>query len=113
MWRVDAAGEQYTERIRSLESELTTGSKPAALEPIYSELAALRAHLSSGIGLGGRSRKLASPGERARSAVTQRIKAALKRITEIHPTLGEHLQRSLRTGTFGVYSPFEPVIWQL
>jgi TolB-like protein/Tfp pilus assembly protein PilF len=109
----DAAREQYTERIRSLEGELSAGSKPAALEPIYSELAALRAHLSSGVGLGGRSRKLAAPGERARSAVTQRIKSALKRITEIHPTLGEHLQRSLRTGTFCVYAPSEPVIWQL
>ncbi|TWH28374.1 hypothetical protein [Isoptericola variabilis] len=44
-------------------------------------------------------------GDRARSAVTQRIRAAIRRIGEHHPELGEHLRTSVTTGTFCSYRP--------
>jgi hypothetical protein len=66
------------------------------------------------VGLGGRTRKAASVAERARINVTKRLKIALRKISEQHPTLGEHLAQTIRTGTFCVYkpSPHQPVTWQ-
>ena len=43
--------------------------------------------------------------ERARTAVTARIKDSIRRIGGAHPELGRHLARSVRTGTFCVYEP--------
>ena len=43
--------------------------------------------------------------ERARSAVTKRIKAAIKKIGEHHPALGYHLTRVIKTGRQCVYIP--------
>ncbi|HEU4420905.1 MAG TPA: hypothetical protein VFR67_00005, partial [Pilimelia sp.] len=37
--------------------------------------------------------------ERARKAVTARIRDAIRRITDAHPELGTHLDRTIRTGT--------------
>lgn len=56
-----------------------------------------------------------SADERARLAVTQRVKAALKRIAAVHPALGRHLKRSIKTGTFCAYvpNPEQPISWLL
>ena len=43
--------------------------------------------------------------ERARSAVTWRIRNAIKKIGQAHPRLGRHLENAVRTGTFCVYQP--------
>jgi hypothetical protein len=43
--------------------------------------------------------------------VTWRIRDALARIEAVHPELGQHLRRSVRTGTFCVYAPNDPVDW--
>lgn len=127
----DVARDAYSARIRELERTIaantatsnTTGSDGAAatnetadhaaLDDVRQELDVLRAHLKSGIGLGGRARKLAAPSERARSAVTQRLKAAIKRVAESHPAMAEHLQQCLRTGTFCSYVPPRSLEWQL
>jgi hypothetical protein len=43
--------------------------------------------------------------ERARKAVTARIRDAIRRITDAHPELGAHLDRTVRTGTTCRYEP--------
>jgi hypothetical protein len=43
--------------------------------------------------------------ERARKAVTARIRDAIRRIADAHPELGTHLDRTIRTGTFCQYEP--------
>jgi hypothetical protein len=43
--------------------------------------------------------------------VTARIKDAIRRIGDADPELGRHLSRSIRTGTFCVYDPDQPVRW--
>jgi hypothetical protein len=48
----------------------------------------LVAELAHAAGLGGRARRLGDPGERARSAVTARIRDTIRRIAERHPALG-------------------------
>ena len=51
--------------------------------------------------------------ERARAAVTMRIRAALLRIEKEHPALGRHLARSIRTGTVCRYDPEVLTRWML
>ena len=76
------------------------------------ELDQIVAVLSGALGLGGRSRALGSAAERARSAVTWRIRSGVKKIAKAHPQLGRHLESAVRTGTFCVYQPERPVDWQ-
>ena len=56
-------------------------------------------HLAAALGLGGRSRR-AEPAERARSAVTQRVRTTIRRLGDEHPELGRHLEASIKTGTY-------------
>ena len=60
---------------------------------------------SRAVGLGGRDRRAASASERARVSVTRAIRQAMARIGEHHPQLGEHLSRTIRTGTYCAYLP--------
>jgi tetratricopeptide (TPR) repeat protein len=61
--------------------------------------------LARAVGLGGRDRRAGSASERARAGVTRAIRHAIARIGEHHPQLGEHLKRSVRTGTYCTYAP--------
>lgn len=57
------------------------------------------------------ARRAGGSAERARSAVTRRIREAIRRVTDVHPTLGAHLRRAVRTGRWCAYEPDEPVRW--
>ncbi len=61
----------------------------------------------------GRSRLLGDQSERARKAVTARIRDILRRIERVHPGLAAHLRASVTTGTRCSYSPPAPVTWRL
>ena len=65
----------------------------------------LVAELARAFGLGGRDRRAASASERARAGVTRAVRHAIARIGEHHPPLGEHLSRTIRTGTYCAYLP--------
>jgi tetratricopeptide (TPR) repeat protein len=65
----------------------------------------LTRELARAVGLGGRDRRAASASERARSGVTRAIRQGIARIGEHHPQLGEHLKRTVRTGTYCAYAP--------
>jgi len=58
-------------------------------------------------------RGLADPGdsERARKAVTNRIRQTIARIGELHPELGRHLLNSVHTGVRCAYTPERLVRW--
>ena len=49
--------------------------------------------------------------ERARKAVTNRIRQTLVRITSVHHVLGMHLRNAVHTGTRCVYTPERPTRW--
>jgi hypothetical protein len=70
------------------------------------------AQVSAATGLGGRSRRLGDPSERARKAVTARIHDVIGRIADIHPALGAHLRATVTTGLYCAYSPPTPTTWQ-
>jgi hypothetical protein len=65
----------------------------------------LASELARAVGLGGRDRRASSTSERARVSVTRAIRQAISRIREHHPRLGEHLDRTIRTGTTCAYLP--------
>jgi hypothetical protein len=71
--------------------------------------------LARAVGLGGRDRRVGSASERARASVTRAIRQAMARIREDHPTLGAHLDRAIRTGTYCSYlpDPRVPLVWKL
>ncbi len=71
--------------------------------------------LARAFGLGGRDRRAASASERARAGVTRAVRHAINRIAEHHPQLGEHLSRTIRTGTYCAYlpDPRAPAAWKL
>ena len=71
--------------------------------------------LSRAFGLGGRERLAGSSSERARASVTRAVRSAMRRIGERDPHFGEHLNRTIRTGSCCVYlpDPRVPVSWQL
>jgi tetratricopeptide (TPR) repeat protein len=71
--------------------------------------------LSRAVGLGGRARRAGSMSERARAAVTRALRQSMARVGQHHPQLGEHLDRTIRTGTYCSYLPDSraPGGWQL
>lgn len=73
----------------------------------------LLAELSGGLGLGGRVRGTGGAAERARTSVTRSLRYALARLTEQDRTVGEHLGRTVRTGSYCAYlpDPVTPITW--
>jgi tetratricopeptide (TPR) repeat protein len=71
--------------------------------------------LSRAVGLSGRGRRAGDASERARAAVTRAVRQAMARIDEQLPELGEHLDRTIRTGTYCSYQPDPraPADWDL
>jgi hypothetical protein len=63
----------------------------------------LRRELARGFGIDGRGRRACAAAERARTAVRRAIQTALGRIAAPGPKLAEHLERSVRTGTYCAY----------
>jgi DNA-binding CsgD family transcriptional regulator len=57
--------------------------------------------------------KAASDSERARPAVSKRLRAVIARIKDYHPTLGYHLSTSIKTGYACAYlaDPSRPAVW--
>src|SRR5207248_3252927 len=83
-----------SERLGELEGEAAQADAAGDAERsarIAVERDALVEQLSAAYGLGGRVRRAGSPAERARTAVTARIKASVDRIARGHPELGRHL----------------------
>jgi len=53
-----------------------------------------------------------SDAERARKAVTARLRDAIARVRNVHPELGAHLAGAISTGLTCVYKPERPIRWK-
>lgn len=112
----DQARAAYQRRIEALKAERAEAAEYGDLDRAAraeDEMDFIARELAAAFGLGGRARKAADTGERARKAVTNRIKDAITKIESVHPTLGRHLANAIRTGTYCAYDPERPVDWQL
>jgi len=94
--------------------EAEEGGDPQRAALLRSEILGLAESLASGLGRSAVDPAIEAIARRARWAVTKRIKDALKRISQVHPPLGDHLSLRIRTGTICRYvpDPREPVDWQ-
>jgi class 3 adenylate cyclase len=107
----------YKQRLSELREELAEAQTFHDLgqsEQLATEIDFLTHELTSALGLGGRARRVGSPAERARVNVTRAIKLALRKITDHHPALGQHLATTIKTGVYCSYTPDTrlPVMWQ-
>ncbi len=69
------------------------------------EIEQLEAELVGAFGLGGRPRTSHDAAEKARVNVRRSISRAVSSISSVNPALGDHLDRSVRTGRFCCYDP--------
>ena len=112
------AKDAYRRRLAEIEEDIEEAHTLGDIErekQADAERDFLLRELSRAVGLGGRDRPAGSSSERARASVTRAVRSAMLRIGEHDPHLGEHLDRTIRTGTFCVYlpDPRVPVAWQL
>ena len=94
----DKARKQYQKKIIELQSEIREAeqrSDSVALEKLQVEYDRLIDHLSKALGLKGKARQAGSTVEKARSAVTWRIRKAIARIEQCLPNLGAHLSNAI------------------
>jgi tetratricopeptide (TPR) repeat protein len=111
----DTARREYEQRVRDLQAVIDTAEADndyVRADFARVELDAIVDQLTSTLGLGGRRRRASGSAERARSAVTQRLRATIRRLGETNPALGRHLEVSIITGTYCSYKPEHPVTWQ-
>jgi len=112
----EQARKAYQARIVELQHEIDQArddNDGARAERAELELDALVEQLSEAFGLGGRSRTTGSSSERARTAVTYRVRAAIRKLDQLHPELGRHLANSVRTGTWCAYRPENDLRWTI
>ena len=105
----------YQQRLADLEGELAEAEENAdlgRLERLRAERSMLAAELAAALGLGGRARFAGDPAERARKAVTMRIRAAISAVAAQDDALARHLRNAIRTGRLCSYQPEETVSWR-
>jgi hypothetical protein len=108
-WLDDEAKRAYRARLAELEDELAEAERFNDVERAArarEERELIGRELARAVGLGGRDRPAGSAAERARVNTTRAIRAAIRRIEEeCDASLGRHLDRAVRTGTFCAYDP--------
>ncbi len=102
----------YRARLTQLRARLDaaddTGDRAASARA-QAEIDALMAELGRAVGLGGRDRPIGSAAEKARLNVTRAIRAAIGRIGQPFPVLGEHLTACVHTGMSCSYLADDPL----
>jgi len=104
----------YRSRLTELALELEQAEQRGDaewFERVRAEQEALRVHLGQITGLGGRVRTEASPAERARKAVSARIRDAITKMGGHDPELAAHLIAAVSTGATCRYQPELLVTW--
>jgi hypothetical protein len=114
---IDATARRaYESRIRDLQADVDAAEADndyVRAERAQAELDALIDHLSAALGQGGRTRRAGDTAEKARSAVTQRLRATIRRLEDLHPELGRHLRASVITGIYCSYRPERAITWRV
>lgn len=109
---------EYRRRVEDLRADIAEAeawNDPERAARGREELVFVTHELAGAVGLGGRDRKAASASERARLSVTRAIRSAMDRLRDLDPSLGAHLDATVRTGTYCAYTPDPrvPVRWEV
>jgi hypothetical protein len=109
------ATKQYASRLRSLSEQLKVARQnndQGTIDAIETEARWIESELDEARGRGSAaSRDLAA--ERARVNVRNNISSLLKRIHRYDPSLGRHLDASIKTGRFCEYRPETRTSWEI
>jgi hypothetical protein len=106
----------YGRRLDELHGQLEASEANNDLghaERARKEIDFLETEVSSATGLGRLARDPSAPAEKARKAVSKRIRSEINRIAAYHDQLGRHLRASVRTGTYCSYAPAEATEWRI
>lgn len=99
----------YRRRLSEIEEEIADAERQGDLgraARASNEREIVVRELSRAFGIGDRERPTSgSAAERARVSVTRAIRQVLSRIAEYHPSLGAHLDHSIKTGAYCSYAP--------
>jgi hypothetical protein len=114
----EEAKAQYKDKLEELQEELAKAEKnndPGAKEKAQHKTAAIEQAVAEAYGIGGRDRKTASLGEKARVNVTKLIRTALENIGTHRESLFLHLNNCIKTGRYCSYQPdlSHPISWGL
>ena len=110
----EKARKQYQKKIIELQNEIEEAEQYSdfnQLEKLQEQYDRLIDHLSVSLNLKGQARKTGGAVEKARAAVTWRIRNAIARIEQQHPMLGAHLSNAIKTGTLCSYKPDREIQW--
>lgn len=114
---IDArAKKEYQRKILDLQEEIQfheSSNDFIRAEEIQAQYDQLVDHLSQSLGLQGQIRTTGRTIDKARSAVTWRIRSAISRIEKVHPSMGKHLNNAVKTGTLCSYLPEKNTEWEL
>jgi len=105
---------EYQNKIQHLLIEIDDAKELQNFElmsKLQEEYDILVEHLTQSLGLDNKPREIGSSVEKARSAVTWRIRSAIKKIKSAHPELAKHFSNSISTGTFCSYKPEFEIQW--
>jgi tetratricopeptide (TPR) repeat protein len=103
--RAKAAYRQRLEELREEIAEAERYNDGERAGRLSEERDAIAQQLKAALRPGGRDRQMTPYAERARLAVTQGVRSAIRRIQSGHPTLGRHLMAAVKTGYFCAYRP--------
>ena len=77
------------------------------------ELSSLQKQLRQVIGIGGRTRRVQGPAEKARTSISQALNRVEGQLAEILPALAGHLKHSVKRGASFSYEPEEVIEWKI
>lgn len=110
----EQAMKEYKAKLRSLKIQICDAEEMGLYQKadeLKGDYDALVEHLSQVTGLSNSIRKTGSSIEKARAAVTWRVRSSIKKIEKVHPQLAKHLTNSIKTGTCCSYEPETPHEW--
>ncbi|WP_285655373.1 tetratricopeptide repeat protein [Allomuricauda sp. NBRC 101325] len=110
----EKAKKEYKQQALKLQVAISDAEEIGLYEKadaLREELESFSEQLSQTVGLSNKIRKTGSSIEKARAAVTWRIRNAIKKIEKSHPKLAKHLTISIKTGGYCSYTPEVPHDW--
>lgn len=107
----------YRKRLADIDSDADEASRhhdDGRMARLEAERRALLDELGRVRDVQGRPRQFANhPAERARKAVTARVRDAIRKLDPLLPELANHLERSIITGTYCRYRQEDGTVWDV
>ena len=108
-----AAYKRRVEELREELEEATRFNDPARAAKAQAEIEFITNELAAAYGVRGHARRREEDVEKIRKAVTNSLRNSLAKLRTAHPALWRHLFATVKTGTFCVYMPDQPIEWEM